>query len=379
MRLFHVDHQPSEALKDDVQGKWMVCSPQTVSDFTAVGYFFGRDLQKKLNAPVGLIESNWGGTPAESWTDRKTLESNPNFAPILEKYKTDLANYPEAKKKWDADTEQWKKEHAPGTTKPFSWPPSEPPHEDYAWSPSNLYNGMIHPLQPFGIKGVIWYQGESNADSPAHAGQYRELLGAMITGWRREWGQGDFPFLIVQIANFMKLQTAPVQINSNWAVVKSSRNGKLTGDLPNVGLASAIDIGNANNIHPKNKQDVGQRLALNAEKIAYGQDVEASGPTFKSFKVEGGKAIITFDHTAGGLKANGKVKGFALLRGGDDWQYGDARIDGDTVIISNPVTGDPKAVRYGWADNPECNLYNNAGLPAIPFRTDEPTTQPAAK
>ena len=236
------------------------------------------------------------------------------------------------------------------------------------WTPNRvsvLYNGMIAPLLPFAIKGAIWYQGESNA---GRGKQYQTLLPTMIKDWRARFGVGDFPFYIVQIANFMAVQDAPS--DSAWAELREAQ-WFTTQRVPNTGLACLIDIGEAQNIHPRNKQEVGRRLALNAEALTYGMKVAYSGPTFKALTLDGNRARLTFDHAEGGLKAKGdKLTGFAVA--GDDGKFvwADAVIDGATVVVTAADIPHPTVVRYAWADDPVCNLYNAADLPAVPFRTD---------
>jgi len=224
---------------------------------------------------------------------------------------------------------------------------------------------MIHPLIPYAIRGAIWYQGESNA---GRAYQYRKLFPAMIQDWRKAWGQGDFPFLFVQLANYQPRKPEPA--DSAWAELREAQT--MTLSLPKTGMAVIIDIGEANDIHPKNKQDVGKRLARAALAIAYGKHIPYSGPMYDSMKIEGDAIRLTFKHVDGGLVARGgELKGFAIA--GDDRRFvwADAKIDGDTILVRSDKVAKPKAVRYAWADNPECNLYNKADLPASPFRTDD--------
>ncbi|MHC4745572.1 MAG: sialate O-acetylesterase, partial [Planctomycetota bacterium] len=252
--------------------------------------------------------------------------------------------------------------------------------------PTALYNGMIAPLIPYGIQGAIWYQGESNV---GRAYQYRELFPLMITNWRSDWGRGDFPFIFVQLANFMAVKEQPGESawaelqeaqlravkeqpgESAWAELQEAQLRTLS--LPNTGMAVINDIGAASDIHPRNKQDVGKRLALWALANSYGKEIVYSGPLYKSVKVEGGKVILSFDHVGGGLVAEGgePLKGFAIAGEDKKFVWADAKIEGKTVVVSSDAVPNPVAVRYAWADNPVCNLYNKEGLPASLFRTDD--------
>ncbi len=244
--------------------------------------------------------------------------------------------------------------------------PSRPQSPESPNRPTVLYNAMLHPLIPYAIRGAIWYQGESNA---GRAYQYRTLFPTMIKDWRAHWGEGDFPFLFVQLANWQKLQTKPV--DDAWAELREAQLKTLA--LPNTGMAVAIDIGNPEDIHPKNKQEVGRRLALNAFKLVYGQDVVNSGPIYKSMAIEGNKIRLSFTHVDGGLVAHGgdKLKGFAIAGEDKKFVWADAKIDEKTILVWSNKIPHPVAVRYAWAINPICNLYNSAGLPASPFRTDD--------
>ncbi len=312
----------------DVKGKWEVCSPETVKNFSAVAYYFGREVYASQKAPVGLIANAWGGMPAESYISDEAMKGDPAFKPLLDK-----------------------KQGA-----------KEPNNPSLA---SNLYNGMVHPIIPFAIKGVIWYQGESNA---GRAEQYRTLFPALITDWRKQWGQGDFPFIWVQLANFMERKPEPG--DSAWAELREAQSMALK--LPNTAQAVIIDIGEAKDIHPRNKHDVGKRLALAAERIAYGKnDVVYSGPVFDSMKVEGNAVRLKLLHADGLHAKGGELKGFAVAGEDKKFVWAEAKIDGDAVVVSAKGVAMPIAVRYGWADNPEANLYNGAGLPASPFRTDD--------
>ncbi|MBC7328356.1 sialate O-acetylesterase [bacterium] len=361
IRLLQVPAKWSRKPEWDIECKWEVCSPETVKGFSAVAYFFARELYKQLNIPLGIIHSSVGGTPAEAWTSEMTLRSNPELKHLLELW----SKYDEQLKKWNEEKEKAKKEG-----KPEPQPPTAPfgIGWDWAefWRPANLFNAMIAPFTRFPLKGAIWYQGESNV---GRAKEYSILFPAMIVDWRKHWGIGDFPFLFVQLANFMQVHPEPTE--SGWAELREAQTAALK--LPNTGMAVAIDIGDANDIHPKNKQDVGKRLALNALAVAYGKKVEYSGPVFQKMVIEGNKIRLYFTHTDGGLVCKGeKLKGFAIAGEDKKFRWAEGKIEGDTVVVWNNEIAHPVAVRYAWADNPECNLYNKAGLPAVPFRTDIP-------
>jgi len=369
IRLLTVERKTAEQPQDDCVGSWQLCSPQTIADFSAVAYFFGRHLHKELDVPVGLIHTSWGGTPAEAWTKREMLEAEPDFAPILERFADVVAKYPEAKKEYEQKVKKWedavKKARAEGKKPPRK--PRVPVGPGHQRSPAVLYNGMIAPLIPYGIRGAIWYQGEANAE---RAYQYRKLFPTMIKNWRNNWGQGDFPFLFVQLANFKDVADEPVE--SNWAELREAQ--LMTLSLPKTGMAVIIDIGDTNNIHPKNKQDVGRRLALWALAKTYKRGgIVYSGPIYKSMKVEGNKIIVHFEHIGGGFVADWgePLKGFAIAGADRKFVWAGAKIEGDTVVVGSDKISEPVAVRYAWADNPVCNLYNTEALPASPFRTDD--------
>ncbi|MGB9624270.1 MAG: sialate O-acetylesterase [Phycisphaerae bacterium] len=353
IRLFTVARKVAATPQSDTQGSWVRCSPETVGDFSAAAYYFGRHLYRELDVPIGLIHSSWGGTPAEAWTSRSTLEADPALKAIVDRWDEQIANARRA-----GNAAENKRPAARGAKPPADLAASP-------GRPSSLYNGMIQPLIPYAIRGAIWYQGEANA---GRAYQYRKLFPAMIQDWRKAWGQGDFPFLFVQLANFQP--TKPEPSDSTWAELREAQT--MTLSLPKTGMAVIIDIGEAKDIHPKNKQDVGKRLALAALAIAYGKDVAYSGPMYDSMKIEGDRIRLTFKHVDGGLVAkDGKLKGFAIAGADRKFVWAEAQIDGDTVVVHSDKVARPVAVRYAWADNPECNLYNKAGLPASPFRTDD--------
>jgi sialate O-acetylesterase len=364
IRLFKVKHTVADTPASDVEAKWEVCTPESIPRFSAVEYFFGRGLQQSLHVPMGLIESDWGGTPAQSWTSREALAAEPSLKFIGDAWEKTLADYPAARQRYDQQLATWNqnaaKAKAEGRTPPPR--PGAPAGPGHPNTPAGLYNGMIAPLVPYRIRGVIWYQGESNA-SEAHAYKYRRLFSTMIQDWRNRWNEGDFPFLFVQLANFKS--------NQWWPVVRESQTETLR--LRNTGMAVTIDIGESNDIHPKNKQDVGRRLALSALHVAYGKPVEYSGPMFHEATPEGSAMRVYFTH-ADGMQARGggAIAGFTIAGTDGNFVPADAKIEGDTIVVSNAQVSVPVAVRYAWADDPVSNLVNQAGLPASPFRSDQP-------
>lgn len=489
---------------------WQVCSDKTVGDFSAAGYFFGRDLHESQNVPIGLIDSSWGGTYSESWTSSDALETLPSMVEKMQSVKKLPQSKEDRTKLFHTEIEEWKKEiekadkgfendkaiwasqelkdssweemivpgiiqeqglegfngvvwfkttidipkkwenknltldlgpiddndftyfngvqigHTEGWMTPRSYKiPKDLVKEGKAtiavrlmdtggtggiygdpkalalklntkeqislqgmWKykvslnkedippmpvnlaeepnvPSYLYNAMIHPLVPFKIKGAIWYQGEANT---WEAYEYRKRLPLLITDWRNKWNE-SFPFYIVQLASFTAMQTEPVE--SGWAELREAQLKTL--HLENTGLAVAIDIGESFDIHPKNKQDVGKRLALVARAKTYGEKIPYSGPVFKNYRIEGDKIRLYFDHIEGGLKTKdgGELKGFTIAGVDQKFYWANAKIEDNTIVVSSSNVDFPVAVRYAWADHPICNLYNVANLPATPFRTDE--------
>ena len=361
---------------DDCSGSWVVCSPKTVAGFTAAGYFFGRELHKPLDVPIGLINSSVGGTPIEKWTNRlpvnaaaatgKVDPNSPEMRELREDYFSKMVLW-RRKAAAEKDRAKRNKMRAPAPPKALA--------ALYA-SRGGLYNGMIAPLVGYGIRGAIWYQGEANA---GRGYVYRDQLAAMITGWREVWGQGDFPFGVVQLPNFRARATEPG--DASWAVIRESQAAILK--LPATGVAVTIDVGDEKNIHPRNKQAVGKRLGLWALAKAYDKEIVYSGPMYKAMTVEGGSVRVKFDHVGGGLACagEGELKGFAVAGEDRKWVWAEAKIDGETVVVNSKDVARPVAVRYAWGMNPECNLANKESLPAGPFRTDDwqVTTQPKPK
>jgi sialate O-acetylesterase len=350
IRLFKVALKVAHYPQDDVKGEWAQCAPESVPAFSAVGYFFARHLHQKLNIPVGVIQTAWGGTPAEAWTSVTALAADPallsvfsDWGKVTEDYADQIARY----------NLQLKRSEKPRQ-------PNDP--ANHQWMPGGLYNAMIAPLTPYAIRGAIWYQGENNAGKK-RSYVYRRLFPAMIQDWRNAWGLGDFPFLFVQLANFGK--NVPT---SQWPELREAQ--AMTLQLANTGMAVTIDIGNPSDIHPTNKQDVGMRLGLAARSVAYGEKLIYSGPLYRSAVREGDYLRLWFDHAGGGLKAKGGyLKGFEIAGRDGKFVAAQARIDGASVVVSSPDVREPASARYAWAESPECNLYNNEGLPASPFRT----------
>jgi sialate O-acetylesterase len=365
IRLFTVPRNPQDAPVADVKGEWKECSPETVPGFSAVGYFFGRALHlARQGVPVGLINSSYGGTPSESWTSGDVVAKDPSFAGVRERYAKAVADWPEAKAKWEAATEKYKQEaealKAAGKPAPTTPPPARPMGPEHQNRPVGLYNGMIAPLVPYAMRGAIWYQGESNA---TRAYEYRTIFPAMIQDWRKAWG-GDFTFLFVQLAPF-----APPPAGT-YAELREAQ--LLTLKLPKTGMAVITDVGEERDIHPKQKRPVGERLALAARAIAYGEKIEYSGPVYSGMKVEGNHIVLNFTHAGGGLVAKGdKLTGFTIAGSDQRFVPAEAEIKGDKIIVSSPQVAQPVAVRFGWENYPMLNLWNKAGLPASPFRTDD--------
>ena len=512
IRLFSVPKMTAVQPMTMVKGQWELCTPNSAPNFSAVGYFFGRDVEREIKIPIGLIHSSWGGTIAEAWiasgsvaklgdfdqalaqiqASQESAGHKPRYEQLLARWWKENDPGTSGQTPWSnvaADTTDWKTMELPGlwetkglpdfdgivwfrreVTLPAAWAGKpvqlslgkvddydttylngkEVGHKEVWDSPRNykvpagiakegrnivavrvfdrqgdggftgpaedlkveltagtdadsislsgpwsyqvgakidaistppdredgnpnrvtvLYNGMIAPLEPFAIKGALWYQGESNAGRPA---QYRRILPELIRDWRGHFGVGDFPFLIVQLANYQKRLDQPAQ-RSDWAELREAQY-LTTKAVPNAQVALAIDIGEANDVHPRNKQEVGRRLALDALATVYGKAVEYSGPTFRGMEVHANSIRLSFDHVGDGLvtQDGGKLEGFAIASKDGKFEWADAVIDGDGVVVSSTEVDLPVAVRYAWANNPACNLANKAGLPAVPFRTDPP-------
>lgn len=344
IRLVRTMHKVSHYPVDNLVGQmWAPCSPETVQKFSAAGYHFGRELHERLGVPIGLIQTAWGGTPIEAWTRLGALASEPTLMPVFAE--------------WAAMSEKFAAALAP-FTRPGKDAALRKDAPGSHWMPGGLYNAMVAPLTAYPIRGVIWYQGESNT-STSRAPHYARLLQTLIRDWRRAWAQGDFPFLLVQLANYK----SPEDL---WPEVREAQRQALA--LANTGMAVTIDIGEPDNIHPGNKREVGRRLALAARALVYGEKIEHSGPVFRRAAREGAALRLWFDHAAGLRAKGGRLKGFEIAGAEGKYVPAQAVIDGETVVVRCPSVAAPLRVRYAWADHPECNLYNAAGLPAGPFR-----------
>ena len=428
LRLFIVTQTTAYTPLDDMPleknpklslvGHWQVCTPEMLvghggwpDSFSAVAYYFGSEIQERTKLPVGLIQCAYGGLRIQSFISLDALKANPDFAKYAaqhEKAKAAApaaeAAFPALKVEFDAKMKAWNEQHgaafkqimadwtkasaaataarapvSPRPTPSVPMPVAPPDGKPQATTPTHIFNSMINPIIPFGIKGVIWYQGETNRFDPSPS-DYDKLFATLITDWRTRWGRGDFPFLFVQLANFMAPTTQPVE-ESGLAMIRDLQQRTLK--VPNTAMAVAVDIGEANDIHPRNKADVGHRLALAARKLVYGEDIEHSGPLYDAMSVEADKIRIRFQH-AKGLKiaanpklfpddtstAPAELQAFAICGADKKWVAAKAVIDGETVVVSSNEVKAPVAVRYGWANNPPCFLYNAADLPAAPFRTD---------
>ena len=411
IRLFQVPGVPSRVPLSAMQASWKVCSPETVPGFSAVGYYFGRELRGLRKCPIGLIGSYWGGTPAQAWTSRDALGAAPAFANYvnaldkldkngdatradlakkIEAYEAELKQVREAnavaKQDWDKQAAAAKTAGTPApaafTAKPEPKKPTDP-----NLSPStaaNLFNGMIAPLIPYAITGAIWYQGEANQGA---AVEYATLFPRMITDWRTRWGRGDFPFLFVHLSSWQGAQKDPVE-PGGIPSVRQTQQAALA--LPKTGMASALDVNAGPDIHPADKLDVAKRLAQVARKVAYGEDVPCDSPRFKELQIDGASVKLTFEHGEGlhvavppwlGEKATrpseSEPASFALCGADGQWKWAKAKVDGQTIMLTSDEVQVPVAAAFAWAPNPQINVYNAQNLPLLPFVSDASKLTPA--
>ncbi len=382
IRLFYAKFSPNLEPQNQVEGTWEVCSPATVGHFSAAAYFFGRNLYQKMKVPIGLLVTTYGASTAEAWTSRSALQANSNLSFLLDNFKqkldkfnadsaTIMSKYRDALTKWTGDDARAKAEAGDVQANQNRKAPRKP-RDPEPWvdqhNPTVLYNGMVAPLIPYAIRGTIWYQGESNGST---AKLYRNIMETMIADWRKAWKQGNYSFIYVQIANHQAPVTEPVKDDPMVYV----REGQLQNlSIPNTAMVSAIDNADPNdpgNIHPKNKQEIGLRLAKAAEGLVYKEKITYMGPIYNKMKIEGNTIRLYFSFTGEGLAVKGDtLKGFAIAGEDKKFVWANARIEGKTIVVSSPEVHNPVAVRYGWSKNPPVNLYNKESLPASPFRTD---------
>ncbi len=362
IRFFKVGGALPFAPTRDFGGNWQACTPDNVKSWSAAAYFFAKELRPALGVPIGVIQNAVGWTPAEAWTSRDALLADPELKPIADRWDHWTEAYPKAKEIYEHSHAEWilAADAAKAAGKPAPPEPPAPSDPSFIHHASVLFNGMVNPLIPYSIRGVIWYQGETNA---SRADQYRRLFPAMIRDWRSRWGEGDMPFIFVQIA---PLDAGPV----DRAELRDAQRETLA--LKNTAMVVTVDIGMAKDEHPKNKQEVGRRLALAAEKLAYGKDLVASGPLYQRMSIEGDKIRLHFTEVGGGLIFHDqRARGFTIANADRRFHPADAVIDGETIVVSSSAVAHPEAVRYAFANFPEYSLFNRAGLPASPFRTDD--------
>jgi len=356
IRLITVPRIGTQTPQDDFDGEWQTCSADTVGQFSAVGYFFGRQLHQTLNVPIGLIDNAWGGSACEAWIRRDTLEADAQYQPLMGRWVATETQYAKLSKAPQDDKNA--KQRVAGLKRKM-----EGQHR-----PGNLYNGVLRPIIGYGIRGVIWYQGESNA---ARAYQYRSLFPMMIQQWRDEWKQNAFPFYWVSLADFRAEVDEPEP--SDWAELREAQTMTMS-KLENTGEAIIVDLGEATDIHPKNKQDVAKRLARWALAKDYGYPIVYRSPIYKGMEVKQNKVIVTMDHVGGGLDTFDVRQPLGFVIAGKDRKFvrAQAKVIGkDRVEVWSPQVTAPVAVRYAWANNPVCNVQNREGLPVTPFRTDD--------
>ncbi|MBC8869345.1 MAG: sialate O-acetylesterase [Planctomycetes bacterium] len=379
VREFKIRIHPTMTVANDVEADWQACSPETVGRFSGTAYYTARELHKELQVPIGIITAAGGGTLIESWMDAAYLKDDHWAQHEIEIREKKAVGYSEEKAiaEHRRKLEAWKiaAAKAKAENKPLPRRPGREldPHKDKNY-PGNLYRGMIAPIVGYGVKGVIWYQGESNAFMPGRAEYYDVQLRRLIENWRRDWQSDELPFYFVQLPNFKQPQTEPNIEYSGWPLCRESFL-QVRLSTPNTGMAVTIDIGEADDIHPKNKQDIGWRLASTILNMTYGKGTPTS-PVYVRHEIEGNKVVLFFDYTGSGLMAKGnKLESFAIASSDKKFVWANAVIETrggkDVVVVSSPDVKTPASVRYGWALNPSrANLYSKEGFPASPFRTD---------
>jgi sialate O-acetylesterase len=359
VRLLRMEHQSSASPLAGISAVWQPCTPETAKDFSAVAYFFAREINRREHIPIGVIDSSWGGTPIDSWISLDALSADASLMPAFSArahfadLQTNLGLIESAEKSADAEAA------AHNLPKP-----SHPWHPDpTSWIPAGLYNGMVAPFTPYAVKGFLWYQGETDS-APDRAGLYAKLLPTLIADWRQQWRQGNLPFLFVQISSF----NSPPE---SWGLIRDSQRRTL--NVANTGMAVTLDVGQRDNVHPPDKQMVGARLALAGRALAYGEaGLEFNGPLFRQITRQDGTLQIWFDHAEGLHSSGGDLKGFEVAGADGNFVAATAKVQGTNVVVSAPEVTEPVQVRYAWQNFTDANLYNGVPLPASTFIAQVP-------
>jgi sialate O-acetylesterase len=355
VRLLRMENVASPLPEATINAVWQVCTPESAKNFSAVAYFFAKNIHEREHVPIGVIDSSWGGTPIDSWISLDALSADASLMPAFAARATFADE--QGRLKLTEAAEKRQDEEAKAKNQPLPKHPWRP--NPGSWAPANLYNGMVAPFTPFAIKGFLWYQGETDA-APDRAGLYSKMMPTLIADWRQQWGLGNLPFLIVQISSFGAYP------EDNWGLVRDSQRRTLS--VVNTGLAVTLDVGLKGNVHPPDKQTVGARLALAGRAVAYGETgLVFSGPLYRQVMRQGSDVAILFDHADGLTSKGGELKGFEIA--GEDGHFVDAtaRVEGSTVMVSAPGVAEPRQVRYAWQNYSDANLYNGASLPASTF------------
>jgi sialate O-acetylesterase len=360
VRLLRMEKQSSSSPGTGITATWQVCTPATAKDFSAVAYFFAREINQREHVPIGVIDSSWGGTPIDSWISLDALSADASLMPAFAARAqfADMQTHRDRMQSAETRADEEAKAHQLPAPK-HSWHP-----DPSSWAPAGLYNGMVAPFTPYAVKGFLWYQGETDS-APDRAGLYAKLLPTLIADWRSQWGLGDLPFLYVQISSFGAESTA------NWGLVRDSQRRTLA--VSNTGMAVTLDVGQQDNVHPPDKQTVGARLALAGRALAYGEaGLEFSGPLYRQTTRQGGDVEIWFDHAEGLHSKEGEVKGFEIAGADGRFIAAAAKVQGSSVVVSSPEVPEPEQVRYAWQNFSDANLYNAASLPASTFAAKVP-------
>jgi sialate O-acetylesterase len=359
IRLLRMERASSDSPLTDISAAWQPCTPATAKEFSAVAYFFAREISRHEHVPIGVIDSSWGGTPIDSWVSLDALSADASLTPAFAArahfadMQTHLARIESAEKAADSEAEA---HHQPK--------PSHPWHPDpVSWIPAGLYNGMVAPLTPYSIKGFLWYQGETDS-APDRVNLYAKMLPTLIADWRQQWGQGNLPFLFVQISSFESPE-------ENWGLLRDSQRRSL--HVANTAMAVTLDVGQRDNVHPPDKQTVGARLALGARALAYGEPTLAfSGPLYRQTTRDGAGLRVWFDSAEGLHSKDGTVRGFEIAGADGRFVPATGTVQGTSVLVSSPEVAEPMHLRYAWQNFTEANLYNGATLPASTFRANVP-------